>query len=50
MDLYINDIYRNLFGRSATQSEIQSLRGRLSQPSELRIPILLNLVRQRTVR
>ncbi|MCY3004719.1 MAG: YbaY family lipoprotein [Planctomycetota bacterium] len=50
MDLYINDIYRNLFARSATQSEIQSLRGRLSQPSELRIPILLNLVRQRTVR
>jgi hypothetical protein len=50
MDLYINDIYRNLFARSATQSEIQLLRGRLSQPSELRIPILLNLVRQRTVR
>lgn len=50
MDLYINEIYRTLFGRSATASETAALRSRLSQPAELRIPILLNLVRQRTVR
>jgi hypothetical protein len=50
MDLYINEIYRTLFGRSATQSEVLSLRNRLSQSAELRIPVILNLVRQRTVR
>jgi len=50
IDLYINEIYRTLFGRSATASETAALRSRLSQPAELRIPILLNLVRQRTVR
>ncbi|MFN5186433.1 MAG: YbaY family lipoprotein [Planctomycetota bacterium] len=50
MDLYINEIYRTLFGRSATPSEVLALRNRLSQSAELRIPVLLNLVRQRTVR
>ncbi|MFN5101489.1 MAG: YbaY family lipoprotein [Planctomycetota bacterium] len=50
MDLYINEIYRTLFGRSATPNEVLSLRNRLSQSAELRIPVLLNLVRQRTVR
>jgi putative lipoprotein len=50
MDLYINEIYRTLFGRSATANEVIALRSRLSQPAELRIPVILNLVRQRTVR
>jgi putative lipoprotein len=50
MDLYINEIYRTLFGRSATPNEVLALRNRLSQSAELRIPVLLNLVRQRTVR
>jgi hypothetical protein len=50
MDLYINEIYRNLFGRAATPSEIVAMRTRLSQPAEQRIPVILNLVRQRTVR
>lgn len=50
MDLYINEIYRTLFGRSATANEVVALRSRLSQPAELRIPVILNLVRQRTVR
>lgn len=50
MDRYINEIYRTLFGRSATTSEVVALRNRLSQPAELRIPVILNLVRQRTVR
>jgi PDZ domain/Type III secretion system lipoprotein chaperone (YscW) len=50
MDLYINEIYRTLFGRSASSSEVVALRSRLSQPAELRIPTILNLVRQRTVR
>lgn len=50
IDLYINEIYRTLFGRSATPSEVVALRSRLSQPAELRIPVILNLVRQRTIR
>ena len=48
VDAYTTSLYRTLFGRSPTPAELVSFRNRLSQSAELRIPVVLNLVRQRT--
>jgi len=46
VDRYISELYRVLFRRNPTPVEVQSLRNQLARPTELRLPVVLNLVRQ----
>jgi putative lipoprotein len=46
VDRYISELYRVLFRRNPTAVEVQSLRNQLARPTELRLPVVLNLVRQ----
>jgi uncharacterized lipoprotein YbaY len=50
VDRYINELYQVLFRRNPTAIEVQALRNQLARPTELRLPVVLNLVRQSNAR
>jgi hypothetical protein len=50
VDRYISELYQVLFRRNPTPIEVQALRIQLSRPTELRLPVVLNLVRQSNAR
>jgi uncharacterized lipoprotein YbaY len=50
VDRYISELYQVLFRRNPTPIEVQALRNQLSRPTELRLPVVLNLVRQSNAR